>query len=105
MSTPAYPDIDRLIHAPARLKIVTALNLLKEADFLYLRNLTGLTKGNLSTHLSKLEQAGYVKIEKTYRGRMPLTLCSLTPAGRAAFTAYRRAMVAFLSSDGTPPEE
>ncbi len=96
MSETNFPEIDPLIHAPARLRIVAALSDLEEADFLYLLHLTGLTKGNLSTHLSKLEQAGYVDIEKTYRGKRPLTLCRLTQAGRQAFSQYRREMVRFL---------
>ncbi|RME21391.1 MAG: ArsR family transcriptional regulator [Candidatus Zixiibacteriota bacterium] len=82
-------EIDRLLHEPARLLISATLYPLKEADFLYLANETGLTRGNLSSHLSKLEQAGYVEIEKTYRGKIPLTVCRLTEAGRRAFDAYR----------------
>lgn len=65
--------------------------------FLYLLNETGLTKGNLSSHLARLETAGYVKIEKTYRGKIPMTICRLTPAGRSAFKQYRAALKASLS--------
>ncbi len=83
-------EVDRLIHEPARLMIVTILYAAEQADFLFLLRETGLTKGNLSAHLSKLEEAGYVKIEKTYRGKVPLTLLSLTPAGRTAFESYRK---------------
>lgn len=97
MSESILPDIDDVIHAPARLAIVATLNAVEEADFRYLLNATGLTKGNLSTHLSKLEEAGYVQIEKTFRGKMPLTLLRLTPQGRAAFEAYRRNMLRFLN--------
>lgn len=97
MSESILPDIDDVIHAPARLAIVAILNAVEEADFRYLLNATGLTKGNLSTHLSKLEEAGYVQIEKTFRGKMPLTLLRLTPQGRAAFEAYRRNMLRFLN--------
>jgi DNA-binding MarR family transcriptional regulator len=82
-------DVDRLIHEPARLLIMTNLYTVEKADFLYLLNDTGLTKGNLSAHLAKLEEAGYVQIEKTFRGKTPLTLLSLTPAGRHAFETYR----------------
>jgi len=82
-------DVDRLIHEPARLLIMTTLYMVEKADFLYLLNDTGLTKGNLSAHLAKLEEAGYVQIEKTFRGKTPLTLLSLTPAGRQAFETYR----------------
>ncbi len=83
-------DLDRLIHEPARLMIMTILASTEEADFLYLERETGLTRGNLSSHLSKLEEAGYVKITKTYKGKLPLTLCSLTAEGQKAFSAYRR---------------
>ncbi len=81
-------QLDRLIHEPARLLIVATLSMVKEADFLYLQRESELTKGNLSSHLSKLEAAGYVEIEKTYRGRIPLTVCRLTPTGRDSFRAY-----------------
>ena len=82
--------VDRLIHEPARLMIMTILNAVDEADFLYLLNETGLTRGNLSTHLSKLEDAGYIKIEKTFRGKIPRTVCSLSDVGRSAFSKYRK---------------
>lgn len=82
-------DVDRLIHEPARLVITTILYTVESADFLYLLRETGLTKGNLSSHLSKLEGAGYLVIEKTFEGKLPRTICRLTEAGRAAFDAYR----------------
>jgi DNA-binding MarR family transcriptional regulator len=85
-----FTEVDRLIHEPARLLIITILSAVEKADFLYLLRETGLTKGNLSTHLSKLENARYVEIEKTFRGKIPQTLISLTGAGRAAFEAYRQ---------------
>jgi len=81
--------IDRMIHEPARLIIMTILNAVESADFLYLQRETGLTKGNLSAHLAKLEAAEYVSIEKTYKGKIPLTICRLTEAGRDAFGRYR----------------
>ena len=84
--------LDPLVHTPARLAILTVLSVVDEADFRYLLYATGLTKGNLSAHLSRLEEAGYVHIEKTFRGKMPLTLCRLSPEGRQALEAYRRAM-------------
>ncbi len=83
-------DIDRLVHEPARLVILTILNVVEKADFLYLLRETGLTRGNLSSHLSKLEEAGYIEIEKTYKGRVPQTLVSITEQGRAAFLTYRQ---------------
>lgn len=88
--------LDRLIHEPARLAIVALLSAVEEADFLYLLNETGLTKGNLSSHLAKLEAGGYVRIEKTYRQKIPLTVCRLTGAGRTAFERYRTALKANL---------
>lgn len=88
--------LDRLIHEPGRLAIVALLSAVEEADFLYLLNETGLTKGNLSSHLAKLEAAGYVRIDKTYRQKIPLTLCRLTAAGRTAFERYRAALKANL---------
>lgn len=84
-------DVDRVIHEPARLVIVSLLYALKEADFVFLQRESQLTRGNLSSHLARLEEAGYVRIEKTFRGKIPLTLCSLTRAGRAAFEGYRQA--------------
>ncbi len=83
-------DLDRLIHEPARLMIMTILAATESADFLYLERETGLTRGNLSTHLSKLADAGYIAIEKTYKGKLPLTVCRLTSDGHKAFSAYRR---------------
>ncbi len=93
--------LDPLVHAPARLAILTVLALVDEADFQYLLYATGLTKGNLSAHLSKLEEAGYVAIQKTFRGKIPLTLCRLTPKGHQALKAYRQAMQDILDL-GTP---
>lgn len=89
-------EIDRLIHEPARLMIVTLLYTVESADFLFLQRETGLTKGNLSSHLSKLEQAGYVEIEKTFQGKIPLTVARLTGKGRAAFDGYRKQLKQFV---------
>ena len=89
-------DLDRLIHEPARLLIVTILSTVASADFLFLQRETGLTKGNLSAHLSKLEQAGYVKIEKTFKGKLSLTVCKLTTSGKRALTQYRQQLQNFM---------
>jgi len=83
-------DMDRVIHEPARLMLVTLLYAVDGADFLYLLRESGLTKGNLSTHLTRLEQADYIQVEKTFRGKIPQTLIRLSPSGRAAFKAYRQ---------------
>jgi DNA-binding transcriptional ArsR family regulator len=91
-------DVDRLLHEPSRTLIVAILAAVESADFLYLQRETGLTKGNLSVHLSKLEEAGYVNIEKTYRGKVPLTLCRLTDVGRKAFDAYRKQLKKFVEN-------
>ena len=85
-------DIDRLIHEPARLIILAVLSVVESADFLFLVRQTGLTWGNLSSHLGKLEAAGYVDIEKQFKGRKPHTMLHLTEEGRAAFREYRQSM-------------
>lgn len=85
-------DIDRIIHEPARLMIVAVLSAVAEADFLYLLTATQLTRGNLSSHLSRLEEAGYVAIEKTFDGKTPRTICRLTQEGQTAFESYREQM-------------
>lgn len=89
-------QVDRVIHEPARLMIVALLAAVAEADFQYLHQSTGLTKGNLSVHLAKLEEAGYVQIEKTFRGKYPLTICRLTSAGKEELEKYRKVMKAAL---------
>ena len=92
-------DLDRVIHEPGRLRIAALLSGAKEADFLFLQRETGLTKGNLSSHLMKLEEAGYVEIEKAFRGKIPLTIVRLTPQGRAAFEGYRKSMNGLLKQE------
>jgi DNA-binding MarR family transcriptional regulator len=89
-------EIDRLIHEPARLVIMAILYAVESADFLYLQREAALTKGNLSSHLSKLETANYVTIDKTYNGKIPLTVCRLTESGRSAFEAYRTQLKQFV---------
>lgn len=78
----------RLIHEPARLAILSALAACQDANFLFLQRLTGLSKGNLSSHLSKLEEAGLVRIDKQFVGKTPATSVSLTDAGRAAIEQH-----------------
>lgn len=85
-------DIDRVIHAPARLMVLTYLYVVEKADFIFLMHLTGLTWGNLSTHLSKLEDSGYIAIEKGFKGKKPHTAVRLTDEGRAAFRKYKESM-------------
>jgi len=83
-------DLDRVIHEPGRLMLVALLFAVEKSDFLYLQHETGMNKGTLSSHLSRLEEAGYVEVSKTYRGKVPQTLLRLTAAGRKAFEQYRR---------------
>jgi DNA-binding MarR family transcriptional regulator len=83
-------ELDRVIHEPGRLMLVALLFAVDRSDFLYLQHETGMNKGTLSSHLSRLEEAGYVEVEKTYRGKVPQTLLRLTAAGRKAFEQYRR---------------
>jgi DNA-binding MarR family transcriptional regulator len=85
-------DIDRIIHEPARFMIMAYLYVVDSADFLFLMRQTELTRGNLSSHLSKLESAGYVQIKKEFVEKIPRTLLSLTKKGRKAFRAYRQNM-------------
>ena len=82
-------QLDRMIHEPARLMIMMILNGVGEADFLYLLKATELTRGNLSSHLSRLEEADYVAIEKGFVGKTPRTVCRLTDEGADALDAYR----------------
>lgn len=85
-------DLDRVIHEPARLMITAVLSTVESADFLYLLHATELTKGNLSSHLMRLEKANYVTIEKEFEGKTPRTICRLTDTGRTAFETYRKQM-------------
>lgn len=85
-------EIDRIVHEPGRLMVMALLSAVERADFLYLQHETELNKGTLSSHLARLEEAGYVDIEKTYRGKVPQTLLRLTRAGRQAFEQYRKEM-------------
>jgi DNA-binding transcriptional ArsR family regulator len=93
-------SLDRVIHEPARLMIMTILFAVEEADFVYLQRECQLTQGNLSSHLSKLEQARYLTITKTFKGKYPLTICKLTRLGRHAFEAYSFTMR--YVTDGSP---
>jgi DNA-binding MarR family transcriptional regulator len=100
MTTPdmsALNEIDRLIHEPARLQIVALLYVLDSADFVFISQQTGFTWGNLSAHVTKLEEGGYVAVEKGYKGKRPQTMLSLTAKGRKAFQAYRQSMQQMLN--------
>jgi len=92
-------DIDRTIHEPARLLIVAHLYVVSEADFVFLERQTQLTRGNLSSHLSKLEESGYVEIRKEYINKVPHTVLRLTESGRVAFDEYRRTIERMLDTN------
>jgi DNA-binding MarR family transcriptional regulator len=81
-------EIDRLVHEPARLAIMALLYVIESADFTFLMNQTGLSWGNLSAHMSKLEEAGYLEVEKSFKGWRPNTNLRLTATGRSAFQEY-----------------
>jgi DNA-binding MarR family transcriptional regulator len=82
-------EIDPLIHSPARLKVMTYLYVVEKIDFVYLQRITALTWGNLSKHVTKLEEAGYVGTEKTFENKKPKTTLWLTEQGREAFQKYK----------------
>ena len=85
-------EIDKIIHEPARLMLMAYLYVIESADFLFLERQTGLTRGNLSSHISKLERAGYVEVQKEFVNKIPRTLFRLTDKGRKAFQEYRKKM-------------
>jgi len=85
-------EIDRLIHEPARLAILTILFGVKEADFNFILRMSGLTRGNLSRHLSKLEDAGYLEAKKGFIGKIPNTVYRLSKKGRKAYKGYIKKM-------------
>ena len=86
------PKIDKVIHEPARLIIMAHLFVVESADFLFLQRQTGLTWGNISSHVRKLESAGYIEVEKEFLDKKPHTTLKLTRNGRDAFKEYRRSM-------------
>ena len=97
----AINDFDRLIHEPARLAIMAVLFACESADFKYLENTTGLSKGNLSAHLRKLEAGDYLLITKGFKGNYPHTDCALTRNGRKAFRQYRKQYLALAQQFAT----
>ena len=85
-------NIDQVIHAPARLMVLTYLYVVESVDYVFLARQTGLTWGNLATHINKLEEAGYIAVEKGFIGKKPHTTLRLTDQGRAAFKEYKQRM-------------
>ena len=85
-------DIDQVIHASARLMVLAYLYVVESADYVFLTRITGLTWGNLSTHMTRLEEAGYIEMLKEFRGKKPHTKIQLTEQGRAAFHEYKKSL-------------
>jgi DNA-binding transcriptional ArsR family regulator len=91
-----FEELDPVLNVPVRLAIVSALLKIKQADFGHLQSLTKTTQGNLSHQLKKLNEAGYIEIEKTFRGNYPQTICKLTKTGKQAFEKYVSAIRKYL---------
>jgi DNA-binding MarR family transcriptional regulator len=96
-------NINRLVHSPARLSILTYLSVVEEGDAVYLLNQTGLTWGNLSANVTRLQEAGYIEVAKEFKDRKPHTLLKLTDRGRKAFHDYQNKMKELLDVKGLSP--
>lgn len=95
----AFRELDPVLHSQLRLAVVSILMKVLSAEFSYLLDKTGATRGNLSVQLKKLEEAGYISISKSFRGNYPLTTCELTPDGRRAFEKYVDTLKEYLDSN------
>ena len=93
----AVASLDKVLHEPARLSVVACLAVVDEADFVFLQAQTGMTGGNLSSHVKKLEQTGYISMRKEFQGARPRTSFALTDTGRAAFRGYLNSMRSLLA--------
>ena len=91
-----FKKLDPLLHSELRLAVMSVLVNLEEADFVYLREVTKATAGNLSVQLDKLSDAGYISVEKTFEGKKPRTICLITPVGLQAFENYVDALKSYL---------
>lgn len=95
-----FKELNPLLHSELRLAVMSILLGIESADFVFLREQTGATAGNLSVQLDKLARAGYVAIEKSFRGRMPRTVCRITDTGRDAFAEYVEALKSYINTPG-----
>ncbi len=93
-----FPKLDPILHSELRLAVMSILAGVDEADFTYLKKQTGATSGNLSVQIDKLAAAGYITVEKGFKGKMPRTACKITPAGQEAFRGYVDALREYLSA-------
>ena len=92
-----FEELDPLLHSQLRLAVMSILISVDEADFVYLRNETGATAGNLSVQIEKLKEAGYIGVNKSFKGKMPCTVCSITKKGISAFEAYTKALQSYIN--------
>ncbi|MCR4860678.1 MAG: transcriptional regulator [Bacteroidales bacterium] len=90
------PKLDPLLHSELRLAVMSILAGVDSADFTYLKKQTGSTSGNLSVQIDKLSSAGYIEVEKGFKGKKPCTTCQITPTGRDAFQGYVEALQEYL---------
>ncbi len=91
------PVLDPLLHSELRLAVMSTLVGVESADFTFIRERTGATSGNLSVQLDKLSAAGYIAVEKIFRGKMPRTVCRITPTGTVAFAGYVESLRSYLT--------
>ena len=94
-----FKPLDPLLHSELRLAVMSILIDADSADFVYLKAETGATSGNLSVQLDKLQQAGYIEVNKGFKGKVPQTVCSITDSGRDAFSASVEALRSYISAD------
>ena len=93
-----FPALDPLLHSELRLAVISLLMSVDEADFTYIKEQTGATSGNLSVQIDKLTAAGYITVEKGFKGKMPRTTCRITPSGTEAFRDYVKALKKYISA-------
>ena len=92
-----FPTLDPLLHSELRLAVMSLLMSSEEAEFPYIKEQTGATAGNLSVQIDKLSTAGYIEVEKTFKGKKPCTMCHITPVGLKAFEEYVTALKSYIS--------
>ena len=91
-----FPTLDPLLHSELRLAVMSLLVSAEDAEFPYIKEQTGATAGNLSVQVDKLSEAGYIDLEKTFKGKRPCTICRITPKGHQAFETYVKALKSYL---------
>jgi DNA-binding HxlR family transcriptional regulator len=99
MTPDKFEPLDPVIHSRVRLAVLSILITARHADFNYLKKETETMDGNLSTHLAKLEEAGYIQVKKSFQGKKPLTTCALTERGKSAFAKYLRALESYFPAE------